>query len=682
MTRLIALTMLLALPEIANASVVRIEILQTTPVTTPRGAESVGPYEQITGKIHGELDPNDPKNAIITDIKLVPRNARGKVEYVATFTLVKPVDMTKASGVLRYTVVNRGGGQAVPSPDGHVTLVSGWQGDIAPTPANQTIKVPVAKNADGTSITGPFLLRFTNARVNQAGNTVSLTIPREQPSPYPPVTLDTKQATLIAITSQSATGVRHASTIIPSTDWAFADCGTVAFPGGPDPTRLCLRNGFKPETVYELRYTVKDPLVLGAGLAATRDINSFFRYEKQDATGTANPVAGRINWAISEGSSQSGTFLKLMIMLGFNQDEAGRKVWDGVNPNIAGRITDLNRRFALPGGTVQLYELGHEASAWWGEWNDPVRGYGTASVLDRCRRTNTCPKILETFGAAEIWSLRQSYSLVGSTAKEDIAPPDIVRRYYFSGVAHGGGGGGFSITTAPVRTALGQCDLMSNPAPSSPMRSALLKSFTEWVTKGTPMPPTKYPRVADGTLVPPTSAAMGFPKIPGRPSPDGVLHPLLDYNVGPEFNYRDQSGVASQSPEIKGVLPQLVPRVDADGNEVAGIKSPLQMAPLGTYTGWNVISSGMFKGQLCHNNGTGVAGYIPFAVTKAERLAGGDPRLSLEERYQTHEGYVKAITDAANGLVKDGYLLRADADAMIAQARASDVLRRSPVNGQ
>ena len=150
-------------------------------MAAPRGAETIGPFEQITGKIHGELDPDDPKNAIITDIKLAPRNARGKVEYVATFTLVKPVDMTKSSGVLRYTVVNRGGGQAVASPDGHVTLVSGWQGDLVPTADNQTITVPVARNANGTSITGPLLLRFTNRFVNQAGNTIPLTIPREQP---------------------------------------------------------------------------------------------------------------------------------------------------------------------------------------------------------------------------------------------------------------------------------------------------------------------------------------------------------------------------------------------------------------------------------------------------------------------------------------------------------------------
>ena len=672
--RAIGVVLFLLLASVANANVVRIEILETAPVAAPRGSESIGPFERITGKIHGEVDPNDPKNAIITDIKLAPRNAKGRVGYIATFTMVKPVDMTKSSGVLRFTVVNRGGGQAVASPDGHVTLVSGWQGDVVPTASNQTITVPVARNADGTSITGPLLLRFTNRFADQSGNTIPLTIPREQPA-YHPATLDAKQATLIAITSQSATGERRASTVVPSTDWAFADCGKTAFPGSPDPTRLCLKNGVKPETVYELRYIAKDPLVLGVGLAATRDINSFFRYQKQDAAGTPNPLAGRINWSISEGSSQSGTFLKLFVMLGFNQDEAGRKVWDGANPNISGRNIDLNRRFALPGGNVLLYELGHEAPSWWGEWSDPVRGYGMTSVLDRCRRTNTCPKILETFGASEIWGLRQSYSLVGSTAKEDIALPPEVRRYYFPGVAHGGGQGGFSIATQAVTTPLGACDLMSNPAPSAPMRAALLKAFTDWVSKDTPMPPSTYPRIADRTLVPPLSAAMGFPRIPGRPVPDGVLHPLLDYDVGPGFNYRDQSGIASQNPEIKGVLPQLVPSVDADGNEVVGIKSPLQMAPLGTYTGWNVISTGMFKGQLCHNNGTGVAGFIPFAVTKTERLAGGDPRPSLEERYETHDGYVSAVTNAAESLVKQGYLLRADADAMVAQAKSSNILR-------
>ena len=188
-TAALALSLLLRAP-VAHAHIVKIEITRVEPA---------GPtYERITGKAYGELDPADPKNALITDIELAPRNARGKVEYVATFSLVKPIDMTKASGVLIYTVVNRGGGNAVPHPDGHVSLVSGWQGDVVPTATNQTIQVPVAKNPDGSSITGPLVLRFTN----QSGHTASLMIPRGQPSPYPPASLDTTKATLVSATGE------------------------------------------------------------------------------------------------------------------------------------------------------------------------------------------------------------------------------------------------------------------------------------------------------------------------------------------------------------------------------------------------------------------------------------------------------------------------------------------------
>jgi Alpha/beta hydrolase domain len=653
---------------VTHARVTHLEIIKVeSPAPAGRAGAGAEPYERITGKAHGELDPNDPKNSVITDIRQAPRNARGKVEYVATFSLMKPIDMSHSSGVLMYSVVNRGNGTAAAGEEGHVSLVSGWQGDLVPTATNQTIQVPVAKNQDGTSITGPLVLRFTGL----TGTTAPLMIPRNQPSPYPPVTLDTTKASLVSAVAESATGVKSGTVVIPGSDWAFADCSTTAFPGRPDASRICVKNAFNPALLYELQYTAKDPLVLGIGAAATRDINSFFRYEKQDDAGTPNPVAGRIRWGISEGTSQSGTFLRLFIGLGFNQDEQGRRVWDGSNPNIASRVIDLNRRFAMPGGTVSLYELGVEAPLWWEDWNDTARGRGKAGLLDRCRVSNTCPKVMETFGSAEIWGLRASPMLVGTTANADIPLPDNIRRYYFPGVTHGGGPGGFNTTTGPVA---GGCDLPINPAPSAPMRSALLSALTNWVTKGTSMPASRYPTIADGTLVPNTNAAMGFPAIPGKPSPENLIYPLLDYDLGSAFGYKDQSGFLTKLPIVKQTLPQLVPTVDADGNETAGVKSPLQAAPLGTYTGWNVMSSGPFKGQMCLFAAP-VGGFIPFAKTKAERLANGDPRLSLEERYQTHDGYVQALSTAALSLVRDGYLRRADADAMITQAEASSVLR-------
>src|SRR5437588_1765774 len=348
---------------VGQAHVTRIEIVKVeSPAPAPANAGSTAtpPYERLSGKFYGELDPKDPKNALITDIQYAPRNARGKVEYVGTFSLMKPIDMSKSSGVLMYSVVNRGGGTASASPEGHVSLVSGWQGDVVPSAANHTIQVPRAKNPDGTSITGPLVIRW----VGQKGSTAALIIPRATPSPYPPVTMDTSKAVLVSAVTESATGVKSGEVKIPAGDWAFADCEKTAFPGTPDQAHICLKNGFNPSLLYELQYTVKDPLVLGIGFAATRDLNSFFRYEKKDDAGTLNPVAGNIRWAVSEGSSQSGTFLRAFIGLGFNQDEANRIVWDGSNPHIASRVLDMNRRFAEPGRTVPLYELGMEAPLW------------------------------------------------------------------------------------------------------------------------------------------------------------------------------------------------------------------------------------------------------------------------------------------------------------------------------
>ena len=646
-----------------QARVVRIEIVKVERVDPPPSGpqRATPPYERLNGTFHGELDPADPKNAIITDIQTAPRNARGKVEYVGTFSLMKPVDASKASGVLIYSVVNRGNGQAAASAEGHISLVSGWQGDVVPTAVNQTIQVPRALNRDGSSITGPLVVRI----LDPSGTTARLLISRGTPSPYPPATFDTSKATLVSAASESAEGGKSGVVEIAGADWAFASCETAPFPGTPDPTRICLKNGFDPSRLYELRYTVKDPLVLGIGFAATRDLNAFFRYEKADQAGTPNPVAGMVRSAISEGSSQSGAFLRAFIRLGFNQDENGRIVWDGSNPNIAARVIDLNRRFAQPGTDVELYGLGTEAPVWWEDWNDATRGRGTSGLLDRCRSTNTCPKILETFASAEIWNLRASFMLVGTDARADIALPDNVRRYYFPGVTHGGGRGGFSSAEA-VATG---CELPANPAPSAPMRSALMQAFVGWVTTGAVMPPSRYPTIADGTLVPNTKAAFQFPVIPGRPSP--VQRPLLDYDLGAKFNYQDASGGLEAPPKVRRSLPQLVVKIDADGNEVAGIKSPLLAAPLGTYAGWNVTGAGPLKGQSCGLSG----GFIPFARTKAQRQAAGDPRLSLEERYHSRDEYVRIVSAAAAALVHERYLLQQDADAMIAQAEASDVLR-------
>ncbi len=619
-----------------------------------------GQYEVLSGHFYGELNPADAHNAMINDIKLATRNAHGMVEYVGTFSIAKPIDMSKASSVLVYSVANRGNGAATGSVDGHVSVVSGWQGDVIPRAPLQSIEVPVAKNADGSPVTGPVLARFIDSPAG--ANTLSLTTAVSGLIYQRPLTLDTTKATLRMRASEEAP-----NKVIAAGDWAFADCTKTAFPGTADPAKICAKAGFDSTALYELIFTAKDPLVMGIGFAATRDLNSFLRYSDKDNDGTANPVAKQIRHAVSEGVSQSGNFLRTYIHLGFNQDEANRIVFEGINPHIAARQLALNFRFAVAGGTALLYEPGSDAVMWWEDYADKARNRPAAGLLDRCRVTKTCPKIVETFGGLEFWDLRMSPDLVGTDAKADIPLPDNVRRYYFPATTHGGGRGGFN--SAPGDTPRG-CVLPVNPNPQADTLKVVRAALIDWVVKGTEPPASRYPRLDQGQLVPATKAAMGFPTIPGTPNPDGLVNQLVDYDLGPDFKYNDLSGTVSITPAIRRTLPTLVPKTDVDGNDVSGVPSVLRQAPLGTYTGWNVTAAGYNKGRICGLNG----GYIPFAKTKAERMASGDPRLSLEERYKTHDGYVAVVKAAAAKSVADRFLYQEDADRLVAQAAASDVL--------
>ncbi|MEP6917818.1 MAG: alpha/beta hydrolase domain-containing protein [Acidobacteriota bacterium] len=651
---------------VASAQVVRLEITSREPINNGQAAGSAGPFEVIRGKVHGEIDPRDPHNTIIQDLDLAPRNARGKVEYAATFALAKPVDMSKAVRVLLYQVVNRGNGQVAASPEGYVSLVSGWQGDVIPTANNQSLVVPIARNRDGSAITGPVVARFYDVPDG------ALTAPIRLASlgtaqPYPPAGLEQPDARLTWHTRENYSGEQDAAQPVARRDWAFANCESTPWPGTPDPTRICLKDGFRTGRLYDLVYTAGDPLVLGVGLAATRDLVSFFRHAKMDSAGTPNPVAGAIDRAVSVGDSQSGNFIRTFIHLGFNRDLQNRMVWEGAFPRIAARQTPINLRFALPGGAAGIYEPGSEGVVWWTHSEDKTRKLPAAGLLDRCTATRTCPKIIEAFGSSEFWGLRMSPDLIGTDARHDLPLPDNVRRYYYPGTTHGGGRGGFRVDT----TANNACVLSANPNPESDQTRALTRALVEWVTKGTPPPPSRYPRLANGDLVPPTRAAVGYPDVPGLPFSDRVLNPVVRYDFGPGFKAADLSGTMSiVPPRVIGVVPTYLPRVNEDGNETAGVPSVLLQAPLGTYLGWNVYRSGFFAGQGCGFQG----GWIPFAKTAAERLANHDPRPSLEERYGTLEHYVAIVKRAADQAVRDRFLLPDDAERIVHEAETSNIL--------
>jgi len=674
---------LLAWVPPARAEVKKIIIDRTvSPAFDGRSFGSAGQFETLAGRAFGELDPYDPRNRVITDILLAPRNQNGMVEYVASFFLVKPTDMSRSSHLLWHDVPNRGRRVTIVEAErrgGDVGLSSGWQGDSSgrtvPGDANDYVIVPVARDADGSPVTGPVLGRIVNAR----GPDSRPMLVNGNPVPYEPSSLGTSVATLTTHASETIEGTIGETRTIASGDWAWASCSVSnPFPGTPDPTQICLQTGFDPELLYQVVFTAQDPPVLGIGYAAFRDVVSFFRNATEDAEGTPNPLANQITRVISRGRSQSGNFLRAFLQLGFNEDERGRQVYDGVWPIIAGRRVSLNVRFAQPDGALKLYEAGSEGPQWWAPWEDTVRGLPVAGILDRCTASRTCPKILEHFGAAEAWGLMLSPGLVGTTVERDIPLPSNVRRYYIPSTQHGGGRGGFGVDPlAPPACPgpnFGRGVFPANPVPHSETVNALRFHFRNWVLHDTPPPPSQYPTMAAGTLVDPIKAAMGFPTIPGVPSgaPTGMINPMLDYDWGPDFNYVDGSGIPSNIPPVvKQVIRMKVARVDADGNEMGGVPTVLRDAPLGTYLGWNVVADGFHKGKICNYAG----GMIPFAGTRAERLASGDPRLSLEERYTSHDGYVEAVKAATVKAVTQGFLLQADADALVAQASASNVLR-------
>jgi Alpha/beta hydrolase domain len=687
-----------ALP--VQARITRIVIDETKPM--PAEASGGVAFEHIAGRAFGELDPRLPVNARIQDIELA-KDADGRVRYVTTFVLTKPVDMAKASGLMWHEVPNRG----LPRPNvpaeralGDIDLHSAWQGDNAGATAvrataavagSHWLQLPVARGPGGAAVTGEVFGRI----VNRSGPGSQPLIVQTNPVPYTPISLDTAQSRLVSRRGESTRGEVIGETVIPAADWAWAKCDAAnPFPGVPDARQICLKNGFDASRLYQVVFKAADPYVLGLGFAAWRDLGQFFKQALTDDVGTPNPVAKAVTHSIGRGVSQSGNFLRGWLHLGFNQDETGRQVHDGLWPIIAGRRIALNFRWAQPDGVLELYQAGSEGPQWWLPQADPVRGGPVAGILDRCTASRTCPKIVEHFGSAEVWALKLTPEWVGTDAKADLPLPANVRRYYIASSNHGGGAGGFdtSLPGVGLPTVGASCPgnnygtavLPANPVPHTQTVNALRVHFRNWVMRGTEPPASRYPTLAAkpgearGTLALANKASIGFPTLPQLrstvPEPDFIM-PVMDYDWGPDFKAVDGSGIATNAPPpIQQVLPMMAPRVDADGNELGGVPVVLLDAPLGTYLGWNITAGGarpFHQGQICNY----VGGMVPFAKTAQERQATGDPRLSLQERYTSHEGYVAAVRQASQQAMAAGFLLPDDAASLVQAAQASAVLR-------
>ena len=633
----------------AAARIVGIDITAVEPFADGAEFGAAGAYERVVGSARGEIDPADPANAGIADIALAPRNARGRVEYRTDLFILRPKDPTRGSGTLLYEVLNRGrkflfnwvmdapaqAGQAVNEPRaardagtalalnrGYTIVWSGWEADALRQNGGMAIDVPVATR-DGKPIVetvrdelvsgtrgpteAPFYLTFAAAGTDQPGAT--LTVRRRETDPPRPV---------------------------PREAWTFA---------GPRQLML-LPAGTKPQpgSLYELTYQAVGPKVLGLGFAATRDVVAYLRGHAAD-----NP-AGGVQRALALGISQSGRFLRDFVHLGFNQDETGTRVFDGMLAHISGiGGVFLNARFGQPSRTNtqhedHLYpENAFPFSA--ATQHDPVTGQ-SGTLL---RGDGFDPLWMEVNTETEYWQKGASLLTTDPLGRVDIDLPDTARAYLVAGGFHYGRSG--------LVSDAGPCANPRNTLNPGPALRALMVDLEEWVRDGRQPPPSRVPRLSDGTLVEPT--ATGFPYVRGPAIATTV-------NTIPRFpTYLDPH------PEAGLQYRPLVPRVDADGQDVAGIRLPEVAVPTGTHTGWNLYAEPFPAGALCDREGS----LLPFAATKAERDATGDPRLSLAERYPDRSTYGDAVARAADALVADRLLLREDADRSVARARTDPPLR-------
>src|SRR5262245_40491334 len=587
----------------ARAEVVRVDIAKRADI-------GQSGYEKVAGTVHFSVDPKNPRNAIVVDLDKAPRTAAGRVEFSADVYIIRPKDQMRGNGSVLVEVSNRGGRGAIrlfnrggPSPDpqsdadlgdkflmrfGFTIAWVGWEFDVAAGEDRMRIDVPVATD-NGKPITGVVRLAFTpNARTTD-------TTPRELEH-YDAIDADGSDSQL---TVRSTFLGR--SEPVPRQRWRVKG------------HTITLDGGFEPGKTYEVAYRVANPPIAGLGFVAMRDFATWLKHERRNESSVQRAIA----W----GSSQSGRFLRDFLYQGFNTDERDRQVFDGVMAHIAGAARiDLNARWSKPTNlsvhSATAYPFADAAV------RDPVSG-AAEGLLDNPRARSNQPKIFYTNTSVEYWGTGRAAALLHTTpdGSADLPLPDNVRVYLLAGTQHGP-------ARFPPTVSNGQQP--DNPVDHGWVMRALLLAMQRWVNAGTAPPPSAYPMLKDGTLV--KASAVAFPAIPGVASPGGLT-------AGPRIgNPLIAGGAGAGAP-----LPLLVPAVDEDGNERAGIRMPEVAVPLATYTGWNFRNASIgASGDLVSLLGSSIA----FPLTRAAREAAKDPRRSIEERYGSRDAYNARLEQA------------------------------------
>jgi hypothetical protein len=616
MARLVFALILLLAP-VLNATVTRVEV-------TERADLPLAGYERIAGKLHFALDPKLPANRIIVDLDLAPKNAQGQVEFSSDFMVLRAKDAAKRNGTalleivnrgrgLMWTAINTGAGSPLRSAQdfgdnfllqqGFTLIWVGWQFDVNEAPNSFKVYAPVVRN-----VTGPVRIEILT---NQKSTSDAL--------PYP--VADPASGSLTV--RDSPYGPRAT---IPRTQWRFsADHSHVDYPAG-----------FEPGRIYEFVYTAKDPVVAGVGLAAVRDYISYIKQR-----GVAQQ--GDVLRAFAFGISQSGRLLRTFLAEGFNADEQGRQVFEGVWAHVAGAgHGGFNQRFVQPGRTT-----GQFTGSYYPTDQAP---FLPGEVLAKATEAGVAPKLILTNGSHEYWGRAAGLNHITIDGKRDADPPANVRFYYIAGTQHGGGGGGRNQLVQNITNGMDVTYFMR----------ATMVSMNAWITSNTAPPPSQFPRMDKGQLAP--VSAITYPAIPNFSIVNYAYAPRqLDF--GPE--YAAKGIVAHEPPRAGGAYPVLVPQVDADGNETSGVRLPEVRAPLATYVGWNLRVPGIGAPSQQYSL---IGSMAPFARTKADREQSGDPRLSIGERYRSRQEYLTRIETAARELARERFLLESDVARVIDHA--------------
>lgn len=639
------------------AAVKTVHVVDRTDVLQGHDFGPTGAYERVVAKARFVVDPNAPANAIITDLKLAPRNAEGMVEFSADIYCLKPRNPQRGNGTVLFEVSNRGNkglitmfnmasnsgadpteaaqfGDAFLMERGFTLLWIGWQWDVPEAPGKMRLTAPKATN-NGQPIRGRIRAEFIPDKP-----ATEMPLADRSHIPYKPIEGNDPAAQL---------------TVRDRCDSARKAVARSAWQYNADRTGITMTSGFTPGKVYELVYTTQDPVVVGLGPTAIRDFISYLKYGgKAAGVNVLGDQSRFIKRAIGFGTSQSGRFLRTFMFYGFNADEQGRKVFDGVWAHVAGGGRgSFNHRFAqasrdghphfncmYPTDIFPFTDLNQ---------SDPETGLA-GSILAKATEEKVVPKVFYTNSSYEYWG--RSAGLIHSTidGQKDAPLGTDSRAYMFAGTQHGPG-------AWPPRTS----DQFQHPGNANDYRwhmRALLVAMNDWVTSGKEPPASQIPQVAKDQLV--TAGAVHFPKIQGVKTPQ---RPQRAYRAdyGPEF--RTKGIVSQEPPKMQGKpYAALVAQVDNDGNETTGIRSPAIQVPLGTYTGWNLRSKSIGAPDEIYSM---VGSTFLFAKTKAEREQKKDPRPSVEERYKSKQEYLDKYTGAAKDLAQSGYVLESDVPRLV-----------------